>query len=68
MLLSIRWQVVTIIAVLAALLFGWLYAGQSMAVAKPSSLNLAQQVESLPDVHAQPASAGFDYVLQQISP
>ena len=60
MLLSIRWQVVTIIAVLAALLFGWLYAGQSMAVAKPSSLNLAQQVESLPDVHAQPASAGFD--------
>lgn len=60
MLLSIRWQVITTMAVLAALLVGWLYAGQSMAVAKPSSLNLAQQVESLPDVQGKQSSTPLD--------
>lgn len=60
MLLSIRWQVITTMAVLAALLVGWLYAGQSMAGAKPSSLNLAQQVESLPDVQGKQSSTPLD--------
>lgn len=57
MLLSIRWQVITMIAVLAALIIGLVSGGPSLAVAKSSQLNLAQQVHSLPDVSgAKPAA------------
>ena len=59
MLLSMRWQVITVLAVLAALLIGFLVSGQSLAVAKPAQLNLAQQVHQLPDVRAR-QTAGLD--------
>lgn len=59
MLLSMRWQVITVLAVLAALLIGFLVSGQSLAVAKPAQLNLAQQVHQLTDVRGT-QTAGFD--------
>ena len=59
MLLSMRWQVITVLAVLAALLIGFLVSGQSLAVAKPAQLNLAQQGHQLPDVRAR-QTAGLD--------
>lgn len=60
MLLSIRGQVIAAVAVLAALFIWFISAGQSMAVAKPSTLNLAQQVQSLPDVQGKQSSAPLD--------
>ncbi len=59
MLLSMRWQVITVLTVLAALLIGFLVSGQSLAVAKPAQLNLAQQVHQLTDVRG-PQTAGLD--------
>ena len=59
MLLSIRWQVITVIAVLAALFIWFVSSGQSLAVAKSAQLNLAQQVHQLTDVRGT-QTAGLD--------
>ncbi|HZJ92265.1 MAG TPA: hypothetical protein VFD09_04225, partial [Thiopseudomonas sp.] len=58
---SIRWQILLVFAVLAALLLWFVSGPQSQAIAKSSSLHLAEQVHSLPDVSgAQPAVGSFD--------
>ncbi len=57
MLLSMRWQVITVVAVLAALLLWFVVGGQSLAVAKSSQLNLAQQAHRLTDVRATEPAA-----------
>lgn len=57
MLLSMRWQVIAALAVLAALFIGLVSGGPTLAVAQPLQLNLAQQAHSLPDVSAvEPAA------------
>lgn len=60
MLLSIRWQVIAAVAVLAVLFIWFVATGPSQAQAKPSQLNLAQQVHSLPDVQGEQSSVAFD--------
>lgn len=57
MLLSIRWQIITVIAVPVALLLWFVSSGQSLAVVKPSPFNLAQQVHNLTDVSAAEPAA-----------
>ena len=60
MLLSIRWQVIAVVAVLAVLFIWFVSTGQRQALAKPSQPNLAQQVHALPDVRAKASGAALD--------
>ncbi len=60
MLLSIRWQVIAAVAVLAVLFIWFVSTGPAQALAKPAQLNLAQQVQSLPDVQGEQSSVAFD--------
>ncbi|MDD2223180.1 MAG: bifunctional peptide-methionine (S)-S-oxide reductase MsrA/peptide-methionine (R)-S-oxide reductase MsrB [Pseudomonas sp.] len=57
---SIRWPIVVVLALCAALLL-WLVSGsQSQAIAQANPLNLAQHVYNLPEVSAAQPALAFD--------